>query len=135
MKSKSLLSKLEALYVIDSYWSISVYVQASTNGVLSFGDVFVSFTATTLPRTTMALPLMAVLWRDFDFSFSGSIYHRQANDTETLARVRSMIADVNPELSDYQPTLAVIVTWFEAKIRNDFSEFSVSFMGDFPSKQ
>ena len=113
----------------------NIFLQASTNGVLSFGEAFESYMVTTLPRITMALPLMAVLWRDFDFSFSGSVYHRQANDTETLAQVRSMIADVNPGLSDYQPILAVIVTWFEAKIHFDFSEFSVSFTGDFPSKQ
>ena len=32
-----------------------------------------------------------------------------------------MITDVNPELSDYMPTLAVIVTWFEARLVIDQS--------------
>lgn len=101
-------------------------MQVSTNGVLSFGDMFLAYQTTTLPRTTMVLPLLAVLWTDFDFSFSGSVYYRQTNNSETLAQVRSMITDMNPGLSDYWPALVVIVTWFEAKIRSDFTDFSVS---------
>ena len=37
-----------------------------------------------------------------------------------------MITGVNPGLSEYQPTLTVIVTLFEAKLHRDTSEFSVS---------
>lgn len=73
----------------------------------------------------MAVPLLAVLWRDFHFVLSGSVYYRQANDSKTLEQVRSVIADVNPGLRDYQPTLAVIVTWFEARIVGDSSNFNV----------
>lgn len=100
--------------------------QASTNGVVSFREPFTSYMPETLPRISMFLPLLAVLWTDFDFSASGSVYHRQADDPETLSQVRTMITDVNPGLSDYQPTLAVLITWFEAKIRGDGSDFSVS---------
>jgi hypothetical protein len=74
----------------------------------------------------MALPLIAPLWSDFDFSTSGFIYYRQANDSETLNRVQRMITDVNPGLSAYQPTLAVVVTWFEARLRGSTSDFNVS---------
>ena len=84
------------------------------------------FEPTSFPRSTMVVPLLAPLWEDLHFLKSGFVYYRQANDTETLARVRSMIADVNPGLSEFQPTLAVIVTWFEAKRVADSSLFAVS---------
>jgi hypothetical protein len=102
-------------------------LQASTNGVLSFGETFIDFTSTALPQVTAAVPLVAPLWRDFDFSASGSIYYRQANDSETLNRVRRMITDVNPGLNAYQPTLAVVVTWFEARLHGHTSDFNVSY--------
>ena len=102
-----------------------LYIQASTNGVLSFGETFTSYVNTALPRTTTAVPLIAALWSDLDFTFSGSVYYRQVNDSGTLNEVRNMIVDMNPGLSGYQPTLAAIVTWFEAKEREDTSDFSV----------
>ncbi len=64
-----------------------------------------------LPCSTA--PVIAPLWADLDFRFRGRIYYRKTQDSGILEQVVDMIADMNPGLSGYQPTLAVIVTWFE----------------------
>lgn len=66
-----------------------------------------------LPCTPV--PVIAPRWTDWTFKETGSIYYRETRDQTTLDQVAEMIADVNPGLGDYQPTLAVIVTWFEAR--------------------
>ena len=39
------------------------------------------------------------------------IYYRITSDQSTLDKVVSIITENNPNLSGYQPTLAVVVTW------------------------
>ncbi len=46
---------------------------------------------------------------------SGIVFHRVTEDTETLEEVKAMIVD---EDSDYQPTLALIVTWFDITLHD-----------------
>ena len=60
------------------------------------------------------MPLIAPVWIDLLFSDYGLLYYRVSQDPDTLERVKGMITEVNPMLSGYQPTLAVIVTWFDA---------------------
>ena len=60
------------------------------------------------------VPIIAPLWIDFDFESAGLLYYRVTQDPSTLKQVADMIAQENPGLCDYQPRLAVIVTWFEA---------------------
>ena len=67
------------------------------------------------------VPVIAPAWADWTFKDNGTIYYRVAQDQVTLNQVVGMITDVNPELSDYLPTLAVIVTWFEARLFIDQS--------------
>lgn len=64
---------------------------------------------------------MAPAWTDWTFLHTGSLYYRATEDRATLDQVVEMITDVNPGLGDYQPTLAVIVTWFEARHLNNKS--------------
>ena len=59
-------------------------------------------------------PVIAPVWADLDFRGMGRIYYRATQDPATLELVTSMITDVNPGLMGYEPTLAVIVTWFDA---------------------
>ena len=69
------------------------------------------------------VPVIAPIWIDLDFLNFGLLYYRVSQDSATLERVRDMIVQQNPAtLSAYQPTLAVIVTWSEA--RPDFSMVS-----------
>ena len=68
-----------------------------------------------LPCST-DVPVIAPIWIDLDFRRFGLLYYRVSQDSATLERVRDMIVQQNPAtLSAYQPTLAVIVTWFEAR--------------------
>ena len=62
--------------------------------------------------------MIAPLWVDFQFAVSGAIYSRVTYDPDTLNQVVEMITDLNPALSDYQPALAVIVTWFEPRLHH-----------------
>ena len=58
--------------------------------------------------------MIAPLWTDLDFSSRGLIYYRASQDPDILNQVVEMIVAVDPGLSEYQPTLAVVVTWFDA---------------------
>ena len=78
------------------------------------------------PNTNLFnIPTIAPLWADFDFSEVGSIYYRVTDDPVTLKDVRDMVTDFNEELLDYRPSLAVVVTWFEAERYVDTSGVKV----------
>ena len=102
---------------------VIVHCQVSTNGLLSFDEAVRDHTPCDLPCTRV--PVIAPAWTDWTFleDSTGTIYYRVAQDQVTLDEVVEMITEVNPELSDYLPTLAVIVTWFEARL---YSNQSVS---------
>ena len=76
-------------------------------------------------RDLFNIPTIAPLWADFDFSEVGSIYYRVTDDPVTLKYVRDMVTDYNEELLDYRPSLAVVVTWFEAERYEDASGVNV----------
>ena len=82
---------------------------------MSFDDAYDWSEICFLPCPSVPVPIIAPIWADLDFSDEGRIYYRSTQDPGLLDQVRQMIADVNPGMSDYEPTLAVIVTWFEAK--------------------
>ncbi len=70
------------------------------------------------------LPLIAPLWADFNFREAGSLYYRVTNDSTTLRRATQEISRENQDFSNYSPTLAIVVTWFEAVLLQD-NTFSV----------
>lgn len=70
--------------------------------------------------------MIAPLWADLTFDISGTVYSRATNDPATLVQVVAVITALNPGLSDYQPTLAVIVTWFESRLHMDKTAITVS---------
>ena len=63
--------------------------------------------------------MIAPLWADLQVYASGAVYSRVSYDPGTLNQVVRMLTDLNPALSDYQPSLAVIATWFEPSIFYD----------------
>ena len=65
------------------------------------------------------VPMIAPLWVDFQFVTSGATYYRVTYEPDTLNKVVEVITDLNPALSDYQPALAVIVTWFEPRLHDE----------------
>lgn len=42
---------------------------------------------------------------------NGSVFYRSTQDDATLGRVQEMIANITLSYADFQPSLAVIVTW------------------------
>ena len=59
--------------------------------------------------------MIATLWAGFMFDMTGAVYSRVTNDPDTLSQVVSMMTDLNPKLSSYSPTMAVVVTWFRSQ--------------------
>ena len=68
--------------------------------------------------------MIAPLWADYDLRVTGAVYFRATSNQDTLNQVVEMLADMNPALSDYQPTLALVVTWFEPRLHSDVATFS-----------
>ncbi len=103
-------------------------MQISTNGLISFDrnfSQFRSYTVSPFPRTSSPyLPLIAPLWADFNFRDSGIIYYRLATDENTLEAVADVIASLNSDYSQFTPTLAVVVTWFQSKFLRSEAEVS-----------
>ncbi len=99
-------------------------MQMSTNGLISFNDPFLSHIVMPFPRSSAPLlPLIAPLWSDFNFRETGTLYYRVTNDSTILNRISQEIEILNSDFTSYQPTQAVIVTWFQATSnQNDVDE-------------
>ena len=91
-------------------------VMSSTNAVLDLS------TLNQLPRESPPLvPLIIPVWANFrPFIIS----YRVTQDPDTLQQVVSMITSRNSDLSNYHPSLAVVVTVEDAQI--DFTDVTVS---------
>jgi 5'-3' exonuclease len=59
------------------------------------------------------MPIIAPLWTDFR---SANTMYRVTDDPDTLQLVREMISSRNPNLRNYQPSLAVVVTVEDVEI-------------------
>lgn len=90
--------------------------QVSLNGLISFQQDYNNYDPSPFPLSDEFVPIIAPLWADFNFTDSGAVYSRVTSDSDTLDQVVEMITNLNPSLSDYQPSLAVVVTWFEPRL-------------------
>ena len=103
------------------YFVLFFFSQITSNGVFSFEEVNItqlqflqSQSSNTLTSSqSSATPLIATLWTLTPSEQDGNrtLYTRVAQDNTTLGLVRDMIAVENTALSDYQPTVAIVVTW------------------------
>ena len=91
--------------------SLFDFTQVSDNGYVTFSGLYNDNLACPLPCADV--PIIAPLWIDLDFQSFGVLYYRESQDPEILERVKTTVTQTNPTLSSYQPTLAVIVTWFQ----------------------
>ena len=91
-------------------------LQINQNGILSFRDSFGSTFIREFDSFTHFQPLIAPFWTDISLrSFSGgSVFFRMTRDNITLNRARTLTQQHFPGLS-FEPTNAVIVTWFEVE--------------------
>ena len=82
----------------------------STNGLISFGKEFTSFAPTMFPRNSPP-PIIAPLWADFNLLDTGTLYYRTDSTRNTL----QMLSRSFP-LDGYNPSLAVIATWYQSEL-------------------
>lgn len=98
---------------------IFLCMQASENGILSFGNPFFN------PRpqpfgTFFSFPsLMVPFWNDADFIRFGILFHRVATDLNTLQRASNLTNSLFPN-AGFEAEQVVVVTWYQVA-RRDFS--------------
>ena len=79
---------------------------------MGFNFTLVSALAQAFSRTAYpVIPVVAPLWTTFIPQTSGSIFRRVTYDPVDLSWVKQMIVEQNANLTDYQPSVAVVVTW------------------------
>lgn len=86
---------------------------------MSFREPLNSIETTSLPRTSLPVPLISPLWAHSIHSLSGPIYYRVAQDNHTLSQVAATIVEEDPAQEGYSPSVAVIISWFQARIHED----------------
>jgi hypothetical protein len=73
-----------------------------------------SFLVEHFPRRTYPLvPVIAPLWTDIIFREGGALYYRITEESSLLNSVAGRIAQQNVAFEGYQPTLALVATWFQ----------------------
>ena len=106
-------------YAANECRSDFLYKQAMSNGLMSFIYDVISPGVQGFPRKTYPLvPIVASLWTPFIEQNQGRIYRRITNDSLALSWVREIILSRNPDLGDYQPTVAIVVTWHNFVLPN-----------------
>ena len=88
-------------------------MQISIDGYISFGKGFSSSYGTLPLNSSTPLPLIAVYWIEEFFSNTkrNILHHRVSMDNFTLSEVVQVITDINYNLTEFKPTLAMITTW------------------------
>ena len=91
----------------------------STNGFITFMEEFVdnSFLVEVFPRKGHPLlPFIAPLWTDIIFREGGALYYRVTKERSLLDSVAGRIVQQNVLFDGYQPTLALVATWFQGSL-------------------
>ena len=96
--------------------TVSQILQINENGILSFRDQFRSTFIREFDSFTHFQPLIAPFWTDISLRSlaGGSVFFRMTRDNITLNRARTLTQQHFPDLN-FEPTNAVIVTWFEVE--------------------
>ena len=89
------------------------------SGLLSYHNEVLAPEVEAFPRTAYPLvPVMAPLWTESLSLRQGRIFFRNTSNQVQLSWVREMIVSRNPDLSDYQPSVAFVVTWHNLMLPN-----------------
>ena len=83
-------------------------MQVNTNGVVSFGAIFVGYHSRPFPLSTSDI-LIAPFWDDSNIKFRGQLLFRLSDNQTLLNEVGSTINDTLE--FDFTPTMLFIVTW------------------------
>ena len=94
-------------------------MQAVPNGLISFAHHILSPRVQGFPRTAYpVVPAMASVWTEFFEQSQGILFSRITYDPLELSWVKKMIVKQNPQLGDYKPKVAVVVTWHNFVLPN-----------------
>ena len=84
----------------------------NTNGVLSFGRSFRSFTSGGSDFDSVSSPpIIAPFWDDFDVRRNGTIYYRQDFSSSVADQVQQEIYTQFPDVGFFYPSLIFVATW------------------------
>ena len=78
------------------------FLQASTTGEISFQHELNSADA--------SIPVIAPQW--FVNHSGNTLFARIASDNHTLERVRAVLISENSEMTEFLPSLVVLITWY-----------------------
>ena len=87
---------------------ITIIMQVSTNGVVSFGATFTEYYSHLFPLSTSDI-LITPFWDDSNVENGGQVLFRQSDNQTLLNKVGSTINDTLE--FDFTPTMLFIVTW------------------------
>ena len=87
---------------------ITIILQVSTNGVVSFGATFYDYDLRPFPLSTSDI-LIAPFWDDSYVENGGQVLFRLSDNQTLLNKVGSTINDTLE--FDFTPTMLFIVTW------------------------
>ena len=87
---------------------ITIIMQVSTNGVVSFGANFTDYDSRPFPLSTSDI-LIAPFWDDSNVENGGQVLFRLSDSQTLLNKVGSTINDTLE--FDFIPTMLFIVTW------------------------
>ena len=87
---------------------ITIIMQVSTNGVVSFGATFIGHYSRPFPLSTSDI-LIAPFWDNFNVENGGQVLFRLSDSQTLLNKVGSTINDTLE--FDFTPTMLFIVTW------------------------
>ena len=85
-------------------------MQVSANGIISFNDPFTSVVPSLFPLSSSDAELIAPYWAHADITSAGTVFYRETNDTDVLARVNNDVRLLS-EFSSFSATTVFIVTW------------------------
>ena len=102
------------------------FPQVNENGIISFTAPVSQFTPDPFPLSG-DLTLIAPFWADVDARGTGTIWHREANDPQLLARARDEIQAAFVDQSSFVPTQLFIATWDDVGYFNNHTDRVCSF--------
>ena len=100
--------------ILKGFTSVFFYIQISTNGLISFGGSYTSYSSRRFPITQRVI---APYWNDQDFSSKGSI--RYFSVTPTHPTHASFLDEANEYISDiedvdFEASWMFVVRWIDA---------------------
>ena len=102
------------------------FPQVNENGIISFTAPVSQFTPDPFPLSG-DLTLIAPFWADVDARGTGTIWHKEANDPQLLARARDEIQAAFVDQNSFVPTQLFIATWDDVGYFNNHTDRVCSF--------